>query len=120
MGQPFITINEVGFNPASCQFEYETMDGENAGRTLDGTMHRDVICTKISIKLEWNSISVSEMSRLLTALDSPLFTVRYFNPQQGEFKTGIFYCGNRSVPIYSFVNGQIKYNSGFSVNLIQQ
>lgn len=120
MGQSFITINGVEFNPASCQFEYETLDGENAGRTLDGTMHRDVICTKISIKLEWNSISVNEMARLLTALDSPLFTVRYFNPQQGEFVMGVFYCGNRSVPVYSFVNGQIKYNSGFSVNLIQQ
>ncbi len=52
----FITINEEEFNPASCKFEYETFDGENAGRTLDGTMHRDVIATKIGVQLEWNSI----------------------------------------------------------------
>lgn len=120
MGQSFITINGVEFNPASCQFEYETLDGENAGRALDGTAHRDVITTKIKINLSWNSITVIEMPRLLTALDSPFFTVRYFNPQQGEFVTGVFYCGNRSVPIYSFVNGQIKYDAGFSVHLIQQ
>lgn len=116
----FITINNEEFNPASCQFEYETFDGENAGRTLDGTMHRDVIATKISIHLEWNSISVSEMSRLLTALDSPFFEVEYFNPQRGDWVKGTFYCGNRSVPVYSFVNEQIKYDTGFSVNLIQR
>nr|DAN56643.1 MAG TPA: hypothetical protein [Caudoviricetes sp.] len=116
----FITINQQEFNPASCQFEYETLDGENAGRTLDGTMHRDVVSTKIKINLEWNSITVSEMSRLLTALDSPFFTVRYFNPQRGGFVTDTFYCGNRSVPVYSFINNQIKYNSGFTVNLIQR
>ena len=120
MATSFITINGKEFNPASCKFEYETFDGENAGRTLSGLMYRDVIATKISIQLEWNSISVQEMSRLLTALDSPFFTVRYFNPQQGKFVEDTFYCGNRSVPIYSFVNGQIKYDSGFSVNLIQR
>ena len=65
MGQSFITINGVEFNPASCQFEYETLDGENAGRALDGTAHRDVITTKIKINLSWNSITVIEMSRLL-------------------------------------------------------
>lgn len=116
----FITINNQEFNPASCQFEIETFDGENAGRVLSGDMHRDVIATKISIQLEWNSIGVSEMSRLLTALDSPFFTVRYFNPQQEQFVTDTFYCGNRTIPVYSFVNNQIKYDSGFSVNLIQK
>ena len=120
MATSFITINGEDFNPALCKFEYETFDGENAGRTLSGLMYRDVIATKISIQLEWNSIPVAEMSRLLTALDSPFFTVRYFNPQQGEFVEDTFYCGNRSVPIYSFVNGQIKYDSGFTVNLIQR
>lgn len=116
----FITINNQEFNPASCTFEIETFDGENAGRTLDGTMTRDVIATKISIQLEWNSISVNEMSRLLTALDTPFFPVTYFNPQKGKFVTDTFYCGNRTVPVYSFVDGKIKYDSGFSVNLIQQ
>lgn len=116
----FITINNQEFNPASCQFEFETFDGENAGRVLSGDMHRDVIATKISIQLEWNSISVSEMSKLLTALDSPFFPVKYFNPQRGQFVEDVFYCGNRSIPLYSFVNGKIKYDSGFSVNLIQK
>ena len=116
----FITINNQEFNPASCTFEYETLDGEGAGRTLDGTAHRDVIATKIKLNLSWNSITVSEMSRLLTALDSPFFTVIYFSPQQGTFVEDTFYCGNRSVPVYSFVNNQIKYDSGFAVNLIQR
>ena len=116
----FITINGKEFNPSACKFEYETFDGENAGRTLDGAMHRDVIATKISIQLEWNSIPVDEMSRLLTALDNPFFNVKYFNPQQGRFVEDTFYCGNRSVPIYSFINGIIKYDAGFSVNLIQR
>ena len=122
MAKSFITINGEDFNPASCKFEYETFDGENAGRTLDGTMHRDVIATKISIQLEWNSISVREMSNLLNALDAPFFEVTYFNPQQGKFVSDVFYCGNRSVPIYRFdtKKNTVVYDSGFSVNLIQR
>lgn len=120
MATSFISINNIEFFPASCTFELETFDGENAGRALDGTMCRDVIATKIKLNLEWNAISAADMSKLLTALDAPFFTVRYFNPQKGQFATDTFYCGNRTIPVYSFVNGQIQYDSGFSVNLIQK
>ena len=116
----FITISGKEFNPASCTFEIETLDTENSGRSLDGLMHRDVICTKISLQLEWNSISVEEMSSLLTTLSSTFFEVRYFNPIQGAWTTDTFYCGNRTVPVYSCIDGNIVYNSGFSVNLIQR
>ena len=116
----FIEISGEGFNPSKCTYEYETFDGENAGRTLDGTMHRDVIATKVSLQLEWNSIGVNEMKRLLNAMDKPFFEVEYFDPKKGDFISDRFYCGSRTVPVYSFVNGQVKYDSGFSVNLIQR
>lgn len=116
----FITIDGKEFNPSSCTFEIETLDTENSGRSLDGLMHRDVITTKISLQLQWNTISVAEMSSLLTALSSTFFEVRYFNPVQGDWTTDTFYCGNRTVPVYSCINNQIVYDSGFSVNLIQR
>lgn len=116
----FITIGGKEFNPSSCTFEIETLDTENSGRSLDGLMHRDVITTKISLQLQWNTISVAEMSSLLTALSSTFFEVRYFNPVQGDWTTDTFYCGNRTVPVYSCINNQIVYDSGFSVNLIQR
>ena len=116
----FITIGGKEFNPSSCTFEIETLDTENSGRSLDGLMYRDVITTKISLQLQWNTISVAEMSSLLTALSSTFFEVRYFNPVQGDWTTGTFYCGNRTVPVYSCINNQIVYDSGFSVNLIQR
>lgn len=116
----FITIGGKEFNPSSCTFEIETLDTENSGRSLDGLMYRDVITTKISLQLQWNSIGVAEMSSLLTALSSTFFEVRYFNPIQGDWTTDTFYCGNRTVPVYSCINNQIVYDSGFSVNLIQR
>ena len=116
----FITISGKEFNPASCTFEIETLDTENSGRSLNGLMYRDVITTKISLQLQWNTISVAEMSSLLTALSSTFFEVRYFNPIQGDWTTDTFYCGNRTVPVYSCINNQIVYDSGFSVNLIQR
>lgn len=116
----FITISGKEFNPASCTFEIETLDTENSGRSLDGLMHRDVICTKISLRLSWNHISVAEMSSLLGVLSDTFFTVKYFNPISGAWATGTFYCGNRVVPVYSCINGQIVYDAGFSVNLIQR
>ena len=116
----FITISGKEFNPASCTFEIETLDTENSGRSLNGLMYRDVITTKISLQLQWNTISVEEMSSLLTVLSDTFFTVRYFNPISGTWTTDTFYCGNRTVPVYSCINNQIVYDSGFSVNLIQR
>lgn len=116
----FITISGKEFNPASCTFEIETLDTENSGRSLDGLMHRDVITTKISLQLTWNHISVAEMSSLLTVLSDTFFTVRYWNPVNGAWATDTFYCGNRTVPVYSCINEQIVYDAGFSVNIIQR
>jgi hypothetical protein len=116
----FITISGQDFNPSACSFTFQDLDTDNSGRSLDGLMTRDRICTKIQLALEWNHISVNEMSRLLTALEDVFFTVRYWNPKLGRFAEDTFYCGDRTVPVYSYVNNQIVYDAGFKVNLIQR
>lgn len=87
---------------------------------MDGSMLRNKLATKVSLNLEWNTLSVQEMSRILKAIDPTFFPVTYFSPQEGAFITSEFYVAEKSVPIYSYINGQIKYNAGFSFSLVER
>lgn len=119
MTQAFITINGQAFTPSACTFRYQDLDYES-GRAMDGNMQRNKITTKVSLDLSWNAINVQEMSRILKAIKSTFFEVMYFSPEEGTFVTSTFYVSEKTVPIYSYVNGKIKYNSGFSFSMIEK
>lgn len=119
MGQAFITMNGQKFTPSGCTFVYQDLDHES-GRSMDGSMQRNKLATKISLNLEWNTIDVKEMSRILNAIKPTFFEATYFSPEKGEFTTSEFYVSEKSIPVYSYVNGQIKYNSGFSFSLVER
>ncbi|MCU7195934.1 DUF6711 family protein [Turicibacter sanguinis] len=119
MGQAFITMSGQDFTPSACTIIYQDLDYDS-GRAMDGSMLRNKLATKVSLNLEWNTISVQEMSRILKAINPTFFPVTYFSPEEGEFVTSEFYVAEKSVPIYSYINGQIKYNAGFSFSLVER
>lgn len=69
----------------SMKIGYETIVDENAGRNAAGTMVFDIIAEKRKLYITIASSSESEMSNFLSACNSYVNTINYYDP---ETKTG--------------------------------
>lgn len=105
--------------PKSLKVSIQDIDGQTT-RTAAGTMTRDRITVKRKLECEWGPLSSNEIQTILNAIAGEFFTASYPDPQFGQVEK-VFYCGDRSMPIYSF---HPKFNafmwSGLTVNFIEQ
>lgn len=67
-------VEYPGVNVISLERTFAVMDGENAGRTMDGAMRRDIIGTYYNYNMELTSdySDLSEYDKLYEALSAPV------------------------------------------------
>jgi hypothetical protein len=85
------------------------MDITQAERNALGTMLIERIAQKKKIQLRWAYLDGASLSTLLTAVDPIYFNVTYLDPKTNSYKTGSFYCGDRSTGMIDFRNGVPRY-----------
>lgn len=117
---PHLKLNNIFVKPPkSLKVSIQDIDGQTT-RTAAGTMIRDRIAVKRKIECEWGALSPDDIRIILNAISNEFFTVSYPDPQYGQSEK-IFYCGDRSMPVYSF---HPKFStfmwSGLTVNFIEQ
>lgn len=107
--------------PKEISVSIQTLDSGSSGRNANGDMVRDILAKKTKIDAKWGPLNTSEVSLILRAIDSAFFDIRYFDPQEGGLITKSFYCGDRSIPVYSWNN---KFSTmmwqGLSVPFIEK
>lgn len=113
-----IKINGVQV-PTPSDYIVSIMDLVHAERNAAGNLVKDIIATKRKIELSWNYLSKEDTSMLLNLVSSNFFTVEYIDPQEGDWKTGIFYAGDRSIGALDYRNGNIRYKD-IKFNLIER
>ena len=97
------------------------VDGQNAGRSLDGRMIRDFVATKDKLEIEFKPLTDSQLSSLLALVEphtsNATLSVTYTSPR-GTTVTKTMY--NSSVPASYLINkGDYALWGGVSVHLIE-
>ena len=105
--------------PAPSDFIVGIMDISKAERNAAGTMVIDRIATKRKLELSWKYLSKEDVSRVLTLVSPVFFEVEYPDPQTNTKRTGVFYCGDRSIGTLDYKNGVIRYKD-IKFNLIER
>lgn len=108
--------------PSSYQYDRSDYDAEEGSyRDITGTMTRQRITTKVKLTLSWNSaaLAATDISKLLQAVKPLFFEVRYFDPYEGGMTTTTMYVGDRSLDMYSFINGKPVWRT-IAFNLIEK
>lgn len=77
MKLPVFTVDGVGYpgvNVLSLERTFAVMDGDNAGRTMDGAMQRDIVGTYYNYNMELTSdySDLSEYDALYEVLPAPV------------------------------------------------
>lgn len=96
---PFIAYN--GF-----QWQRSDVDGEGAGRMLDGTLERNRVATKVRLDVTCRLLKSAEVSLVLSAIMPEWVSVTYYDPQVGGVVSKTMYSNNNPATY------QIKHPDG--------
>lgn len=97
------------------------LDSEEAGRTLDGIMHRSRVATKIRWDITTKKLRTAEARMILQLIRSEWVTVRCLDLCEG-IRTYQAYSNNHSIELAASgldVNGELLWNE-FSFPIIEQ
>ena len=93
-----LEINGVNIVPyiarKGFKWQRSDIDGEGAGRMLDGTLERNRMATKIRLDITCRPLKASEASIVLTAIMPEFVTVKYHDPQLNSIVTKTMYANN--------------------------
>lgn len=98
-----IKVDNVTFVVDDISFNYSQQDGENAGRTDDGTMYRDVVglINKVSCDFKnadkWRGAT---LSTLLKLLEKTSCSFSYCDPKENSIVTKDMYIVADDVKVY--------------------
>lgn len=102
-----ISVDGVTFIVDDIKFSYTQQDGEDAGRSDDGTMYRDVIglINKVSCdfkdKDKWRGATLSTILKLL---EKTSCSFNYFDPKENKRITKEMYITADEISIYVLNN----------------
>ena len=114
-----IKINGTSIKmPTSFSVDIVDLDGETK-RNARGELVRDRIAVKRKLELEWQALTMPEISTILKAVQNVFFQVEYPDPMEGKNITKTFYVGDRTAPMLRNHDGNILWE-GLSMNFIEK
>ena len=105
------------YPPSTAKVSYNDVSSPDAGRTLDGIMHKERIGTCVKIEMKWNYINSTTAQAILAAFQPEYINVQYFDPRTATTKTKTFYSGDRGAGVY---NSALDLFESITVNIIEQ
>lgn len=106
----FVKANGVLFSPQEMTVSIQAVDYDS-GRTADGTMHRNMVAQKYKYSIKLAPMHSGDelvpgggqtLPDLLNVLMKAEFTFEAPDPVTMGVKSGTFYVGDRSIPVYNF------------------
>ena len=86
----------------SLKVNYESLSGEDSGRTDDGVMRINWIFRRIrKVEIEMPPMKSSDLSKLLSLVQGQEYNLTYFDPLDNAEKTIQVYTSNSKTDLYS-------------------
>ena len=112
-----VSTPDWAYPPSTAQVRYNDVSSRDAGRTLDGVMHKERIGTCVKIELRWNYVDSATAQAILAAFQPEYIYVQYYDPRTATAQTKYFYAGDRGAGIY---NSALDLFESITVNIIEQ
>lgn len=83
-----LKVNGVDITPyveqRGIKWQRNDLDGANAGRTMDGTMHRERVTSKVRLDITCLPLSSEDAATVLNAIYPEYVEVEYIDPMYGH------------------------------------
>lgn len=116
-----IKINniEIPEYPQSFTVTVNDIDGENSGRTADGSLTRDRLAVKRKLDMDWGVVDWAVASALLKAVSDVFFDIEYPDPMEGGQKTITAYVSDRPALVAIAEGDDVKW-SGMKMSIVER
>ena len=115
-----LKVNDVDITPfveqRGIKWTRNDIDGSNAGRTMDGRMHRQRVTSKVRLDITCLPLSSADASKVLNAIYPEYVSVEYIDPQQGHV-TKEMYSNNTPA---SYIDTETDKWEGITFPLIER
>lgn len=107
--------------PSAITWSVQDISSPDAGRTLDGVMHKERLALpggqKRKLKIEWSMVRFgTESSTILQAFTPEYVQVRFPDPQVGSVVEKTFYTGDKELKFATWWDGsQLLTDLSFSI-----
>lgn len=120
----FLEIDGVDILPyvayeGGIKWQRSDLDSPDAGRTLDGQMHRGRVASKIRLDITCRPLTSWETQFILNAVFPEYVTVHYLDPQYGEV-TKTMYSNNNPATHMLLQEDGTEWWKGISFPLIER
>lgn len=102
-------------DPSELQWGIQSVSDSNAGRTMDGKMHVNLVTRKRKIELKWSGVDFATTAEILAAVNDETFNVTYHDALTNSSQTKTFYVGDRSAMVKSYVEGYRRNDISFNI-----
>lgn len=102
------------------QWQRSDVDGEGAGRMLDGTLERNRLTTKIRLDITCRPLTAAEAKLVLTSIMPEWVSVTYTDPQVGGDVTKTMYSNNNPASFLMISRTGVEYWGGITFPLIER
>lgn len=118
-----LTINNVDFTPyvayQGFKWQRNDIDDPDTGRTMDGTMQRGRVATKIRLDITCRPLTASEVATVLSAIQPEYVSVTYTDPMSGVVTKTMYANNNPALHCIHRANGDELWN-GVTFPLIER
>lgn len=119
-----LTINNVDFMPFVARegfaWQHSDIDASDAGRTMNGTMIRARVTSKVRLDITCIPLTTAQASTVLTAIAPQWLSVTYTDPMLGTDVTKTMYSNNRPAAYAVKHKDGTEYWTGITFPLIEQ
>lgn len=118
-----LKINGVDMLPyieaKGIKWQRSDLESSNAGRTLDGLMHRGRVATKIRLDITCMPLKSEDVAKVLKAIYPEFVTVEYTDPMDG-LVTREMYSNNNPATLVCANHGGSEVWNGITFPLIER
>lgn len=102
-------------DPSELQWGLQSVSDSNAGRSMDGKMHVNLVTRKRKLELKWNGIDFNATKEVLQAVNPETFIVEFHDALINKTYRGRFYVGDRTSMVKSYVQGYRRNDVAFNI-----
>lgn len=96
--------------PTTFKYNFQTTSSEDSGRTMSGKASISPLFTVEAFDVEYEDLTPAQASALLKKIvqrpSKPYFSLFYYSPYYGNWRTDQFYVGEGSLDIKTLKEGE--------------
>ena len=101
--------------PVTFDYDFQTTSSEDSSRTMSGKANISPLFTVEAFSVEYQDLTIAQTSALLKRIvqksNKPFFSLFYFSPYYGNWRTDKFYVGEGSLKIRTLESGEERISS---------